>query len=40
MLTWRGVPLVFQKDDLAAAFLASGVFYFWAWREAGATSCG
>jgi hypothetical protein len=35
MLTWRGVPLVFQKDDLAAAFLASGVFYFWAWREAG-----
>jgi O-Antigen ligase len=35
MLTWRGVPLVFQKDDLAAAFLASGVFYLWAWREAG-----
>jgi len=35
MLTWRGVPLVMQKDDLAAAFLASGVFYLWAWREAG-----
>lgn len=33
VLTWRGVPVVFLKGDLAAAFLAGGFFYFWSWRE-------
>ena len=32
-LTVRGVPLVYLKGDLAAAFLAGGFFYFWSWYE-------
>jgi hypothetical protein len=34
-LTWRGVPVIYYKDDLVSTFLAGGFFYFWAWREAG-----
>lgn len=34
VLTIRGIPLIFLKGDLAAAFLAGGFFYFWSWYEA------
>ena len=35
IFTWRGVPLIYHKDDLIATFLGGGFFYFWAQREAG-----
>jgi hypothetical protein len=33
--TWRGTPLIYQKGDLVATYLASGFFFFWALREEG-----
>jgi hypothetical protein len=34
-LTWNGVPLVYHKSDLSAAFLAAGFFWLWRCRQLG-----
>ena len=34
-LTWRGIPVIYQKSDLIATFMAAGFFWLWTRRPPG-----